>query len=171
MIHYRIPLKYFLKKKKGTRSLKISTNRIYAGVHWGQRKTVKDRILDTAGKYCSDGVSVSAYPVSIHYRFIFRTRALDTLNTAYMAKMFEDAFRSLGIIEDDTPQYVAQSILEVVALPSAKASRKAEAEGDEDGDMLEVTILPHESKSNDQGPFRQGSEAIIPCVGGGPVKA
>lgn len=142
-------MRYDLKRKKGTRSLKISTNKIYAGLHWGQRKSIKDRILDTAGRVCSPIQVIESYPVEIGYRFVFSTRPLDTLNTAYMAKMFEDAFRSLGILKDDDPRHVAKTILEVVALPREKRKKVRNDKGKEidekDQDYVEITIKDYQS--------------------------
>lgn len=56
------------------------------------------------------------YPVEIQYDFFFETRALDTLNTAGMAKCIEDSFRTVGVLEDDSPKYVRRSIITVEQL-------------------------------------------------------
>lgn len=134
LIHYRIPL----------RGLKVSTNKIYAGEHWNKRKQLKDSLISVAGYFCRPIQKVESYPVEISYRFIFGTRALDTLNCAYMAKMFEDALRSFGVLEDDDPKCVARTVIEVVALPPEKRSKKADAQrptgNAEDKDWLELTI-------------------------------
>jgi hypothetical protein len=64
-----------------------------------------------------------------------------------MAKMFEDAFRSLGILKEDTPEYVAETILEVVVLPRQKISKAARGQGEKadakDKDWVEVIISPY----------------------------
>lgn len=126
IISYRIPIT----------TLKTSTNKIYAGTHWSKRKTLKDSILDYAAGFCRPVQSVESYPVEIRYRFTFKSRVLDTLNCAYMAKMFEDAFRAIGVIEDDDPKYVARSIIEVVSTPKSKTKEK----GRKDEDWLEIFI-------------------------------
>lgn len=152
MIHYRIPLRYKFKKKKGEASIKISTNKIYEGIHWGQRKTLKDRFLDTTQRVCDPIESVQSYPVEIWYRFIFVSRPLDTLNCAYMAKIIEDCFRSLGIIEDDDLKCVAGSFIEVVVVPKEKRKKGVDpqsAETDEENqDRVEVSIIPYEPISH-----------------------
>lgn len=140
-IHYRIPL----------RGLKVSTNKIYAGEHWNKRKQLKDSLISVAGYFCRPVQKVESYPVEISYRFIFGTRALDTLNCAYMAKCFEDAIRALQILPDDSPQYVALSILEVVkkdssqARSSDKKANKVQPKAAKE-DWLEITIEPYELK-------------------------
>lgn len=106
MISFRIPIS----------GLKQSTNKFYAGQHWSKRKEFKDSVFDYARAFCRKSGSIGRYPVEIRYRFIFESRALDTLNTAIIAKCFEDALRSLGILKDDSPAYVARSVLEVVAV-------------------------------------------------------
>lgn len=146
LIHYQVPLKYFLKKNKGSRSLKISTNKIYAGIHWGQRKSIKDRIYDTAERFCRPIQAIESYPVEISYRFIFGTRPLDTLNTAYMAKMFEDSLRALGVIKDDTPRYVKKSSLEIIVVSPQERKEMEKSSGIQanaaDYDILEIIITP-----------------------------
>lgn len=138
MIHYRIPLT----------GVKVSTNKIYAGTHWSKRKSIKDSILGYAVAFCRPVQCIESYPVEISYRFLFGTRPLDTLNTAYMAKMFEDAFRSLGILKDDDPKCVARSILEVVverAPKGAKSDAASRAKSNaQDKDWLEITIKPYD---------------------------
>lgn len=65
-----------------------------------------------------------------------------------MAKMFEDAFRSIGILEDDAPKYVARTILEVVINSSKKGKKNTAPQGsqinEEAEDYLEVTITPYD---------------------------
>ena len=117
MIQYRVPLD----------GIKFSTNQIYAGVHWAKRKQAKDSIARYAAIFCRPVKKIDAYPVEISYRFVFGTRALDTLNTAAMAKMLEDAFRAIGILKDDSPAYVARTVLESVAVPSEKRPKKGDA--------------------------------------------
>lgn len=134
MIRYLIPLK----------GLKQSTNKIYAGIHWAKRKSTKDSVLSYANAFCRPIVKIESYPVQISYRFFFVTRALDTLNTAYLAKMFEDALRTIGILEDDSPQFVARTILEVTAVSPKKAAPPKGSVGEkaikENEDQLEIVI-------------------------------
>lgn len=134
MIRYTIPLK----------GLKVSTNKIYGGIHWTERKSIKDSIHGYAVAFCRPVKIVQSYPVEISYKFTFATRSLDTLNTAFMAKCFEDSFRSIGILKDDSPKYVTKTILEVVELnrkggpkTSNSSGPKADAQNE---DSLEIII-------------------------------
>lgn len=141
MITYKIPLK----------GLKFSTNKIYAGTHWTERKNIKDSIASIVFGLCRPIQTPDAYPVELRYRFLFRaTRALDTLNCAAVAKMVEDAFRAVGILKDDSPKYVACSVLEVVEFPHKKKPKGPIAErkkaNEEDEDWLEINIYPYEFK-------------------------
>lgn len=65
-----------------------------------------------------------------------------------MAKMFEDAFRALGIIKDDAPQFVAQSIITSIDFSAKKRKAKMDASGTQahakDEDYLEITITPYD---------------------------
>lgn len=134
MIHFLVPL----------RGIKCSTNTIYAGIHWSKRKEIKDGIASVAGAFCRPVQKIQSYPVQIYYRFLFGTRPLDTLNTTFMAKCFEDAFRALGILKDDSPKYVAKTILEVGVVGPWEIKKKIAALGPKadakDKDWLEITI-------------------------------
>lgn len=83
-------------------------------MHWTKRKEIKDSILSITRGLCRPVKKVGSYPIQISYRFVFSSRALDTLNTAVMAKMFEDSLCAIGVIEGDSPKYVATSILEII---------------------------------------------------------
>lgn len=89
---------------------KVSTNKVYAGVHWRKRKEWADlyhqEFWPIKGK-----VKVEKYPVVITYDFSFKANALDSLNCAMMAKMLEDGMVAVGILKDDCPEYVAKSII------------------------------------------------------------
>ena len=140
MITFRIPLN----------GLKTSTNLFYVGTHWSKRKELKDSILSYARVFCKKSRAIERWPVSIRYRFIFETRPLDTLNTAILAKMFEDSLCTLEILPDDSPQYVAESILEVIkqgpgkSSPADKKAPKTRPKAKED--WLEIFIIPYEFK-------------------------
>ena len=132
-------------------SLKESTNTIYAGQHWAKRKEYKDCLAGHAAKFCKVNERITTWPVQIKYRFIFETRALDTLNCVYMAKCLEDTLRALQILPDDSPKYVALSILEVVKKDSSQApssdkkANKIQPKAAKE-DWLEITIEPYEFK-------------------------
>lgn len=65
-----------------------------------------------------------------------------------MAKMFEDALCALEILKDDSPQYVARTILEVARDGGAKISKAGGEVGEEEfekgRDRLIITIKPYE---------------------------
>lgn len=134
MIQYHIPLN----------GLKVSTNKIYAGIHWTKRKESADAIHSVATGFCRPIKRVESYPVEIIYRFVFTSRSLDTLNCAYMAKCIEDAFRAIGILEDDSPSYVARTIIESVAESKTKDRTKVRVQGKKNNaqheDFVDITI-------------------------------
>ena len=133
-IKYKIPIS----------GLKKSTNKIYAGEFWSKRKEFKDSVLSYAVHFCRPVEKVESYPVEISYKFFFTSRALDTLNCAYLAKCFEDALHTLDIIEDDDPKHVARSILEVVKIDKKKTKTAVvglgPAQNAKNEDWLEITI-------------------------------
>jgi len=119
-----------------------STNKIYAGVHWGKRKKYKDDIHDLVLEYCHP-VKINGYPVSIEYYFDFVGNGLDTLNCAFMAKCVEDSFRAMGMLDDDDPPHVAESIIKVTEYRVNKKSLSAAEKSSTDlHDWLTVTIRP-----------------------------
>jgi hypothetical protein len=134
MIAYSLPL----------RGIKFSTNKIYAGIHWTKRKEIKDSIHGYVLAFCRPVRQPESYPVEIRYNFFFGSRPLDTLNTAAMAKMLEDALRATKILKDDDPRYVTRSILEVNVVPEKKRPKTAGPQGKqghaEDEDRVDITI-------------------------------
>src|SRR3990167_1062360 len=120
MIVFKIPLSNIIVfQKRGNKliSLKESTNKIYAGQHWAKRKEYKDRFTGHAARFCKLAEPIRTWPVSIRYRFVFETRALDTTNCSYLVKIAEDSLRAFQILPDDSPKYVAESIIEVIEKP------------------------------------------------------
>lgn len=89
---------------------KVSMNRIYAGMkHWDRtalKNLFHDEFLEIRGK-----LRVTEYPIRIRYDWHFKKQALDTLNCAFMSKMLEDGMVCNGILKDDSPNYVRESIL------------------------------------------------------------
>ena len=85
---------------------KVSTNTIYAGVHWSvrQKHTVlfQNYLWHLKGK-----INIKTYPVEISYRFTFKRNPLDTTNVSYMAKLLEDALVVHRVIDGDNPSHVA----------------------------------------------------------------
>jgi len=99
---------------------KISTNEIYAGVHWGTRKKHKD-LFNIIVKNQFKHVFSKKNKYIVHYTFYFKNNPLDATNCSYMIKLIEDI-----IFESD--EY------DVIVEFSGK-SRKADA------DYVEIEVL------------------------------
>lgn len=88
-------------------------------MHWRQRSELAtlyhQELLQIRGK-----VKVKAYPVKIRYEFYFRNKPLDSLNTAFMAKMLEDGMVHSKVLTDDTLEFVTESTLAVYVNPELK---------------------------------------------------
>jgi hypothetical protein len=85
---------------------KASTNQIYAGSHWSHRKLVKDTYYYEVLANKKHFIKPQELPVTLHFYFTFKSRALDASNCGYMAKAIEDAMKKIGVIPDDSPKYV-----------------------------------------------------------------
>lgn len=85
---------------------KVSTNKLYAGVHWGKRKKLADLYHMSLLEYRNK--NIEAYPVTLSFVFNWKSRALDCTNVAMMAKLLEDALVGMGVLKDDNPQYVQE---------------------------------------------------------------
>lgn len=61
-----------------------------------------------------------------------------------MAKCFEDAFRSIGILKDDSPEYVTRTIIECFKTNKRKGAKKVSFSGtkidEEAEDYVEIII-------------------------------
>ena len=83
---------------------KLSTNKIYEGVHWAIRKKHKDLFL-----WAFIGVASKIKPVDncdIEFEFGFKSKPLDCDNCSYMAKLLIDCLRHYNKLPDDTPEYL-----------------------------------------------------------------
>lgn len=64
-----------------------------------------------------------------------------------MAKMLEDAFRAIGILEEDDPAHVGRSIIEVIAIPREKRPKAPHGPWTpgiaKSEDYIEITIQPY----------------------------
>ena len=89
---------------------KVSTNKIYAGMHFMKRKALADlyhgEVLELKGK-----LKVAKYPVVILYDWHWTKKPLDSLNCAFMSKMLEDGLVVAGVLEDDSAEHVRESRL------------------------------------------------------------
>lgn len=90
---------------------KVSTNKIYESKHWGVRDKLKNEFINYYFNLLNKFTPVINYPIKITYDFYFVRNPLDTLNCCYMAKMMEDIMVKLGVIVDDSPKYVKQSVI------------------------------------------------------------
>lgn len=85
---------------------KVSLNKIYAGIHFRTRSKHKEMYY-LATLSAKPKPYTGTFPVHMHYHFRLHGKPLDISNHAYMQKMVEDSLVHLGVLPDDTPQYVA----------------------------------------------------------------
>ena len=88
---------------------RISTNKIYSGVHWAVRARLANlyhSLLIGQPKYTGE------YPIQITYRFTWRTRPYDTTNCSFLVKMLEDGLVGNGVITADDTWTVHRTIIE-----------------------------------------------------------
>ena len=74
---------------------KISTNDIYAGIHWTKRKKIKDDCKFLIKNQFKHVLKKDKH-YHVDYVFCWKKNPLDALNVAFMAKIIEDV-----IFEDD----------------------------------------------------------------------
>lgn len=84
---------------------KVSTNAIYAGMHWGKRKKIADVYHQSLLEHRK--LRVTDFPVEITFIFSFRKKPLDTSNCSFMAKCLEDALVQNEILPNDTIDFVS----------------------------------------------------------------
>ena len=83
---------------------KLSTNNIYAGVHWSVRKKHKDLFIWGFIEIASKIKPVDK--CDLEFEFEFKSKPLDCDNCSYMVKLLIDCLRHYGKIKDDTLDYV-----------------------------------------------------------------
>jgi Holliday junction resolvase RusA-like endonuclease len=83
------------KKEKTT----ISTNIIYAGVHFRTRQSHKNKYKEYTKEIFSK-IKPIDYPVDIHFDFYLK-KPLDSSNCSYMGKLLEDCLVAHGVLKDD----------------------------------------------------------------------
>ncbi len=83
---------------------KVSTNEIYAGVHWRKRQQLAELYHMSLIEYRNK--KIFDYPVDVTYIFSFKGKLLDCDNCSYMSKLLKDGLRKWNIIEDDNPSFV-----------------------------------------------------------------
>lgn len=82
---------------------KVSTNTIYAGVHWAKRKEMADLFQMALLPFRRKPAPT---PCELFFSFTFKKAPLDCSNCAYMVKMLEDGMVMNEILPDDSTQYV-----------------------------------------------------------------
>lgn len=85
---------------------KVSTNAIYAGMHWAKRKRIADHYHLAVLEEVSKLEKQIEYPVDITYVFNFKGNPLDTTNCTFMVKMIEDGLVQAGLLADDDPTHI-----------------------------------------------------------------
>lgn len=116
------------------KEFKVSTNKIYSWIHRTQRKIFADYFHGISFEDCREIIDNSwmiNFLISLKFKFYFKSRYLDHLNLAFMAKIIEDWFVKNWLIEDDTNKFISEVNLKSVLLDSK--SRK-----DMSSDYLEV---------------------------------
>lgn len=96
---------------------KISTNSIYAGVHWSARKKHKDNYLLLTNKM--KRLQPVKGLVDIEFTFHFKSTPLDSSNCSYMAKILEDCLVKHGILAGDEINFVRK-----ISLQSLKSKQE-----------------------------------------------
>lgn len=83
-----------------------STNKIYAGMHWAQRKRIVDEWHELIWLECKAQKiqPIKKYPVFFEYEFEVKN-IKDADNTHFTLKMITDGLRYAEIIDDDTLDY------------------------------------------------------------------
>lgn len=79
--------------------IKVSANKIYAGVHWSERKKIKDLFL-----WGLLGIKKELKKVGkckLTFNFQFKSNPLDDSNCFFMVKIIEDCLVHYKILEDD----------------------------------------------------------------------
>lgn len=91
--------------------LKVSTNKIYSGIHYRTRKYHKEVYMVEVGRVLKkvDLPEIHHYPVILKFTCYYKSRMFDSSNGSYMAKMIEDLMVKNGVFKDDSPKYVSET--------------------------------------------------------------
>lgn len=93
--------------------IKISTNKIYAGIHFRVRvKHKKDYLWLT--KTMFKKLEPITEKVDLKFTFHFTKSPLDSSNCSYMGKLLEDCLVTYGVLKNDTIKYVGNVTYESV---------------------------------------------------------
>ena len=102
---------------------KISTNSIYAGVHWSTRKKHKEAFLWLTTHFKQ--LEKISGKVDLDFNFFFKKVPLDSSNCSYLSKILEDCLVAYGVLEGDSPKFVRK-----ISMQSQKGEK----------DFCEITI-------------------------------
>jgi|ETNvirnome_6_100_1030635.scaffolds.fasta_scaffold19507_2 hypothetical protein len=95
-----------------------TTNKIYSGIHWSERKRIKNDfywwVKSLNIKVCIDNTKSQALGIY----FTFKKNAFDCDNCSFMGKMIIDSLVTIGIFKDDSPKYISS-----ITYSSRKGSR------------------------------------------------
>lgn len=83
---------------------KVSTNAIYAGMHWAKRKKIADTYHRAILPF--KGLKIYTPVQRLLFTFTFKGKLLDCSNCSFMAKCLEDAMVMNGLLPNDTPAEV-----------------------------------------------------------------
>lgn len=84
---------------------KVSANKIYAGIHWGNRKALAEKYHRAVSRAVVE-LPPLEHPVHLTFIFNFAKKALDCSNCFYMAKLVEDGLIRAQVLQDDNTRYV-----------------------------------------------------------------
>jgi len=84
---------------------KVSTNKIYAWVHWTKRKKISDYYHSLSRADCELLKQITK-KVNLDFEFYFKSRYLDSSNCSFMWKCLEDWLVKNWLLKDDTNKYV-----------------------------------------------------------------
>lgn len=90
-----------------------STNSIYAGKHFRERKKDKETIADYFSLSAARKLKPFDRPVNLQFYPVLGkgVRAFDTTNYSYVAKMIEDCMVKYGVLQDDNNKFVKSATI------------------------------------------------------------
>lgn len=117
--------------------MKFSLNEIKK--HWSIRKRMVDAFHEETQYALEEFKKMPKFTwrVDLIFRFFWKTRILDSSNTAFMAKSSEDAIVRAGVVKTDTNECVRWIMKESVLMTKKERAELA-------GDEMEVYIVPVE---------------------------
>jgi len=102
--------------------IKVSTNKIYAWIHWTIRNEIANRYHKLTKEDCVEFETITE-KVDLKMDFYFRTRYLDSSNCSFMWKMIEDSLVKNWLLTDDTNKYVGKFQCESIVIDKKERSK------------------------------------------------